>query len=92
LGLPTAAQVSTQQILPGTLLAADCCLGLQALGGAYVTQVLAGSSQTYGGFVAVAGLLSWLLIASELILIAAELNVSSRSPVQLPDAANQLWS
>jgi membrane protein len=40
-----------------------------------VTQVLAGSSQTYGGFAAVVGLLSWLLIASELILLAAELNV-----------------
>ena len=50
-------------------------LGLQAVGGVFVTKVLAGSSQTYGGFAAVIGLLSWLLIASELILIAAELNV-----------------
>ena len=57
------------------MLAAGFWLGLQALGGAFVTQVLAGSSQTYGGFAAVIGLLSWLLIASELILIAAELNV-----------------
>jgi uncharacterized BrkB/YihY/UPF0761 family membrane protein len=40
-----------------------------------VPQVLAGGSQTYGGFAAIVGLLSWLLIASELILIAAELNV-----------------
>jgi membrane protein len=71
----TAAQVTTRQVLPGTLLATGCWLGLQALGGVYVTQVLAGSSQTYGGFAAVVGLLSWLLIASELILLAAELNV-----------------
>jgi len=57
------------------LLASACWLGLQALGGVFVTQVLAGSSQTYGSFAAVVGLLSWLLIASQLMLIAAELNV-----------------
>ena len=73
--LLTAAPVTTRQVLPGALLASGCWLGLQALGGVFVTQVLAGSSQTYGGFAAVVGLLSWLLIASELILIAAELNV-----------------
>jgi membrane protein len=71
----TAAHVTTRQVLPGALFAAACWLGLQALGGVYVTQVLAGSSQTYGGFAAVVGLLSWLLLASELILLAAELNV-----------------
>jgi YihY family inner membrane protein len=73
--LLTAAQITMRQVLPGALLAAGCWLGLQALGGAFVSHVLAGSSQTYGGFAAVVGLLSWLLIASELILIAAELNV-----------------
>ena len=71
----TTAQVTTRQVLPGALLATGCWLGLQALGGVYVRQVLAGSSQTYGGFAAVAGLLTWLLIASELVLLAAELNV-----------------
>ena len=73
--LLTAAQVTTRQVLPGALLGTACWLGLQALGGVFVTQFLAGSSQTYGGFAVVVGLLSWLLIASELILIAAELNV-----------------
>ena len=71
----TVARVTTRQVLPGALLAAACLLGLQALGGLFVTKMLAGSSQTYGGFAAVIGLLSWLLIASELILIAAELDV-----------------
>jgi membrane protein len=71
----TAAEVTTPQVLPGAVLATGCWLGLQALGGVYVTRVLAGSSQIYGGFAAVVGLLSWLLIASELILLAAELNV-----------------
>ena len=40
----TAAQVTTRQVLPGALLAAGCWLGLQALGGVFVTKVLAGSS------------------------------------------------
>ena len=80
--LLTTAQVTTRQVLPGALLATGCWLALQALGGVYVTKVLAGSSQTYGGFAVVVGLLSWLLLASELILIAAELNVV---------LANRLW-
>jgi membrane protein len=71
----TAAEVTFRQVLPGALLATGCWLALQALGGVYITQLLAGSSQTYGGFAAVVGLLTWLLIASELTLIAAELNV-----------------
>jgi membrane protein len=73
--LLTAARVTVRDALPGALLASGCWLALQALGGIFVTQLLAGSSQTYGGFAAVVGLLSWLLIAAELILIAAELNV-----------------
>ena len=73
--LLTAARVTTRQVLPGAVLAAGCLLALQVLGGAFITGVLRGSSQTYGGFAAVVGLLTWLLIAAELTLIAAELNV-----------------
>ena len=51
------AQVTTRHVLPGALLATGCWPGLQALGGVYVTQELAGSSQTYGGFAAMCGLL-----------------------------------
>jgi membrane protein len=60
--LLTTAQVTTRQVLPGALLATGCWLGLQALGGVYVTQVLAGAARPLGGFAAVVGLLSWLLI------------------------------
>jgi len=73
--LLTAARLTVAQVLPGAGLATGCWLALQVLGGAYVTKVLKGSSQTYGSFAAVVGLLSWLLIAAELTLIAAELNV-----------------
>ena len=57
----TAAPVTTRQVLPGAALAV-CWLLLKALGGIYVIKVLEGSSQTYGGFAAVVGLLTWLLI------------------------------
>ncbi len=73
--LLTSAQTTVREVLPGALLASACWLGLQVAGGVYVTRVLAGSSETYGGFAAVVGLLTWLLLASELVLIAAELNV-----------------
>jgi membrane protein len=73
--LLTSAPVTSRQVLPGAVLAAGCWLLLQAVGGAYVTQVLKGSSQTYGGFAAVIGLLAWLLIAAQITLMAAEVNV-----------------
>ena len=73
--LLTAARVTIRQVLPGAVLASACWLLLQALGGVYVTQVLKGSSQTYGGFAAVVGMLTWLLIAAEITLMAAEVNV-----------------
>ncbi len=73
--LLTAAAVTTRQVLPGAVLATSCWLLLQAVGGVFLTNVLKGSSQTYGGFAAVVGLLAWLLIAAEITLIAAELNV-----------------
>jgi membrane protein len=73
--LLTSAPVTIRQVLPGAALATGCWLLLQAAGGVYVTNVLKGSSQTYGGFAAVVGLLAWLLIAAEITLIAAEVNV-----------------
>jgi membrane protein len=73
--LLTTAAVTIRQVLPGAVLAAGCWLLLQAVGGIYDTHVLKGSNQTYGGFAAVIGLLAWLLIAAEITLMAAEVNV-----------------
>ena len=73
--LLTSATITLGQVLPGAALATGCWLLLQAVGGVYVTNVLKGSSQTYGGFAVVIGLLTWLLIAAEITLVAAELNV-----------------
>jgi membrane protein len=73
--LLTTADVTTRQVLPGVVLGTICWLGLQTLGGLYVENVLARSSETYGVFVAVIGLLSWLWLAAQLTLVAAEVNV-----------------
>jgi YihY family inner membrane protein len=71
----TSAAVSSRQVLPGAIVGTISWLGLQTLGGLYVEQVVARSSETYGVFAAVIGLLSWLLVAAQLTLVAAEVNV-----------------
>jgi membrane protein len=71
----TTASVTTRQVLPGAVLATISWVGLQTLGGLYAEHVVAGSNETYGVFAAVIGLLSWLWLAAQLSLGAAEVNV-----------------
>lgn len=71
----TAAPLTTRTVFPGACLAALAWLGLQALGGVYVAHVVKGSSETYGGFAIVVGLLSWLFVGAQVTLVAAEVNV-----------------
>jgi membrane protein len=75
LRLLTSAAVSTRCVLPGAAVAAIGWFALQAIGGIYVSQVVKGSTETYGAFAAVIGLLSWLYLGAQLTLIAAEVNV-----------------
>ena len=55
---------------------------LQAVGGFLVGHYLRHTSQVYGGFAIVLGLLFWLYLGARLTLYAAEVNVV---------AARQLW-
>jgi membrane protein len=71
----TSAAVTTRSVLPGAIIATVGWLALQAIGGIYVSQVVRGGSQTYGGFAVVVGLLSWLYLGAQLTLITAEINV-----------------
>lgn len=80
--LLTSASVTTRQVLPGAAVAAIAWLALQAVGAIYVSRVVEGSSETYGGFAVVVGLLSWLYVGAQVTLIAAEINVV---------LARQLW-
>lgn len=63
------------EIAPGVILAALASLVLQSLGGWYVTAAVERASDTYGTFAVVIGLLSWLWLGSNLLLLAAEVNV-----------------
>jgi membrane protein len=71
----TTADVGTRAVLPGVVVGTISWLGLQTLGGLYVEHVVANSSETYGVFAVVIGLLSWLWLAAQLTLVAAEVNV-----------------
>ena len=65
---------SLGDLLPGVIVATLGLLVLQALGGWYVNTAIAHASDTYGLFATVIGLLSWLSLAAQVILIAAEVN------------------
>jgi membrane protein len=80
--LLTAHAVTTRQVLPGAVAAALSWQVLQSVGTYYVGHALKGSSQTFGVFGVVLGLLAWLLVTSIVVVVSAELNVV---------LARQLW-
>jgi len=88
--LLTARDVSWGDLVPGAVVAAVAWQVLQAVGGYYVGHQLKGMSQTYGFFAIVLGLLSWLYLEAQIVLVAAEVNVVKagrlwpRSLVQSP--------
>lgn len=61
--------------VPGACVGAFGWLLLQSLGGIYVGRALAGATATYGFFAAVIGLLSWMYLLAQWVLLAAEVNV-----------------
>ncbi|MGZ6708411.1 MAG: YihY/virulence factor BrkB family protein [Solirubrobacteraceae bacterium] len=61
-------------LLPGVLVAMAGLLLLQTLGGLYLDRTIARAQSTYGLFATVIGLLSWLSLAAQLLLISAEIN------------------
>jgi membrane protein len=73
--LLTSAEVPTRNLVLGILLAAFLWALLQALGGLYVDRVVSRANATYGFFAIVIGLLSWLYLGAQLVLLSAEANV-----------------
>jgi len=73
--LLTARSVLARDLLPGAVFAALCWQALQGLGTVYVSWVVARSSDIYGVFGVVLGLLAWIYLASTITVLAAELNV-----------------
>ncbi len=73
--LLTARDVAVRDLVPGAVFAAVCWQGLQALGATYVSHIVSRSSDIYGVFGVVLGLLAWIYLTATITVVAAELNV-----------------
>lgn len=73
--LMTSEAVPTRDLIPGVILAAVLWQILQHIGGLYVEHVIRHARDTSGMFAIVLGLLSWLYLGAQVVLIAAEVNV-----------------
>jgi quercetin dioxygenase-like cupin family protein len=78
----TPRQIPTRQLIAGALVAGVAWQVLQAVGGYLVGHYLRRTSEVYGLFAIVLGLLFWLYLGAQLTLYAAEVNVV---------AARRLW-
>jgi uncharacterized BrkB/YihY/UPF0761 family membrane protein len=71
----TPKKIATRDLVPGAVLAAAAWTALQGLGGFLLTHQLRHTSQVYGFFAIVLGLLWFLFLGAQLTIYAAELNV-----------------
>ncbi|MGH2673700.1 MAG: YihY/virulence factor BrkB family protein [Actinomycetota bacterium] len=71
----TVARVRWRQILPGALVAAAAWMALLVLGSWLVDRQLRQAEQLYGFFAFVLGLLSWIYLGAQVMLLSAEMNV-----------------
>ena len=71
----TPKEVTLGQLLPGCLVAGPAWTALQTFGGILVAHQLRHSTQVYGFFGTVLGLISWLYLAAQITMYAAEANV-----------------
>ncbi|MDH6574633.1 YihY/virulence factor BrkB family protein [Kitasatospora sp. MAP5-34] len=71
----TPAEVPTRALMPGCAVAGPLFTVLQAFGALLVTHQLRHATEVYGFFATVIGLLSWLYLAAQVTVYAAETNV-----------------
>ncbi|TMM25452.1 MAG: YihY/virulence factor BrkB family protein [Actinobacteria bacterium] len=87
-----------REVVPGAIVAGILWAALQTAGSWIVTRQIQGASDVYGFFALVIGLLSWVYLTAEAILIGAEANVVlhrrlwPRSLVPPPPTAADLTS
>ena len=74
----TAEPLRAREVAVGAVIATVFWEALQIIGTWYVTRGLRTASPTYGVFAVVITLLSWLYLGSQLVLLAAEINVVLR--------------
>jgi YihY family inner membrane protein len=70
----TARSVRVREILPGAVFAALGWQLVQTLGSYYIAHQLKGSTQVYGLFGLVLGLMTWLYFLAVVVVLAMELN------------------
>lgn len=70
----TAAYVSWLDVTPGAALAGFGWTALLATGSLIIGNRIASSSDVYGSFALVIGLLAWIYLGAQLMLVGAELN------------------
>jgi membrane protein len=73
--LMTSADVGTERIWTGVIVAGICWEILQVVGGYYIGHVLKKTTGTYAQFGLVIALLIWLHLGAQMTLYAAEVNV-----------------
>ena len=71
----TPKAVRTRSLVPGAVVAAICFTALITVGSGLVNHQIRNSSETYGQFAVVIGLVAFLLILAKISIYAAELNV-----------------
>lgn len=71
----TAENLGWRDVVLGAVLSTVFWEVLLSVGGLYVRHALAHASDTYGFFAIVIALLSWIYLAAQLTLLAAEINV-----------------
>jgi membrane protein len=71
----TVAHVSWRDVLPGAILAAVAWSALLLVGGWIVDRQIRNASQVYGFFAIVIGLLFWIYLVAQILLVGAEANV-----------------
>lgn len=78
----TVADVSWREVLPGACFAGVAYVLLQYVGGLYVEHTVDGATETYGTFAVVIGMLSWIFLIAQVLMLGAEVNTV---------AARRLW-
>ena len=71
----TPKAIGTRLLVPGAVFAAICFTALITVGSGLVNHQIRNSSETYGQFAVVIGLVAFLLILAKITIYAAELNV-----------------
>jgi membrane protein len=71
----TERDLGWRDLIPGAAVGAAGWVGLQWLGGFYVDRVIEGASRAYGFFAVVIGLLSWMYVLAQWVVLSAEVNV-----------------